>query len=164
MSPQRNEGFLISPNCLRQQHNLDNTQLIINALLIQSQVTETAGGTHAHAHTHVRTHVQHIDEAAPCPGPKRVQWNTEYITSIHSSRTRQIKQEIQQPPNTPGQANAACSPALWAWHGPRRVADGAVVSEWKGTSWIDPPHPQTSGPSHPHQLYCHMGPSIHHTL
>lgn len=54
MSPQRSKGFLISPNCLRQQHNLDNTQLIINALLIHSQVTETAGGTHAH--TRARTH------------------------------------------------------------------------------------------------------------
>lgn len=40
---------------------------------------------------HTHTHVQHIDKAASCPRPKRVQWNTEYITSIHSGRTRQIK-------------------------------------------------------------------------
>lgn len=46
---------------------------------------------HTHTHTRAHTHVQHIDEAALCPGPKRVHWNTEYITSIHSSRTRQIK-------------------------------------------------------------------------
>lgn len=122
-----------------------------------------------HTHERAHTHVRHIDEAAWCPGPKRVQWNTEYITSIHSSRSRQIKHRKysghqihldKQTPHAcwlffyrPGTGPAVQQMVRWCWSGRALAGQTPAAS----------PCPQTSGLSHTHQLHCHTGPSIART-